>query len=101
MWLGTLLYLIYAFIVYAVAVHLNYLFLVYVAVLGLSAWAVIFTVSQVRGGGIRYPQGRSRTVAAGVIITTGVLFAGLWLSELVPALLRARCRRASPRPGCG
>ena len=86
-WLGTLLYLIYAFIVYAVAVHLNYLFLVYVAVLGLSAWAVIFTVSQVRGGGIRYPQGRSRTVAAGVIITTGVMFAGLWLSELVPALL--------------
>ena len=86
-WLGTLLYLIYAFIVYAVAVHLNYLFLVDVAVLGLSAWAVIFTVSQVRGGGIRYPRGRSRTVAAGVIITTGVMFAGLWLSELVPALL--------------
>ena len=41
-WLGALLYLIYAFIVYAVAVHLNYLFLVYVAVLGLSAWGVIF-----------------------------------------------------------
>ena len=36
-WLGTLLYLVYAFVVYAVAVHLNHLFLVYVAVLGLSA----------------------------------------------------------------
>jgi hypothetical protein len=46
--------------VYAVAVHLNYLFLVYVAVLGLSAWG------------------------------TGVLFAGLWLSELVPALLMGK-----------
>ena len=86
-WLGALLYLIYAFIVYAVAVHLNYLFLVYVAVLGLSAWAVIFNVNDVRGSGIRYPQGRSRTVAASVIIATGVMFAGLWLSELVPALL--------------
>lgn len=86
-WLGTLLYLIYAFIVYAVAVHLNYLFLVYVAVLGLSAWAVIFNVNDVRGGGFRYPRGRPRTFAAWVMITTGVLFAGLWLSELVPALL--------------
>lgn len=86
-WLGTLLYLVYAFIVYAVAVHLNYLFLVYVGVLGLSAWAVIFTVADVRGGSTGYPQGRSRTVAAWVIIATGVMFAGLWLSELVPALL--------------
>ena len=32
-WLGTLLYLIYAYLVYAMAVHLNALFLVYVAVL--------------------------------------------------------------------
>lgn len=86
-WLGTLLYLVYAFVVYAVAVHLNRLFLVYVAVLGLSAWAVIFTVGHVRGGVTRYPQGRPRTVAAWVIIATGVMFAGLWLSELVPALL--------------
>ncbi len=89
-WLGTLLYLVYAFIVYAVAVHLNYLFLVYVAVLGLSAWAVIFTMNRVRGEGIQFPRGRSRTVAAWVMITTGVLFAGLWLSELVPALLMGK-----------
>lgn len=86
-WLGALLYLIYAFVVYAVAVHLNYLFLVYVAVLGLSAWAVIFHVNDLRDGNILFPQGRPRTVAAWVLIATGVLFAGLWLSELVPALL--------------
>lgn len=86
-WLGTLLYLIYAFVVYAMAVHLNYLFLVYVAVLGLSAWAVIFHANQVRSGDLQYPQGRSSTVAAWVLISTGVLFAGLWLSELVPALV--------------
>lgn len=86
-WLGTLLYLIYAFIVYSVAVHLNYLFLVYVAVLGLSAWIVVFHVNDVRRAGITFPLGRPRTLAASVIIATGVLFAGLWLSELVPALL--------------
>ncbi|KAB7745460.1 hypothetical protein GA707_05910 [Nostocoides sp. F2B08] len=86
-WLGTLMYLIYAFIVYAMAVHLNYLFLVYVAVLGLSAWAVIFHVSDVRDRTTAYPPGRPRTVAAWVLILTGVLFAALWLGELVPALV--------------
>lgn len=86
-WIGALLYLVYAFVIYAMAVHLNYLFLVYVAVVGLSAWGVIFHVNDVRREGIRYPQGRSRMVAALVIIATGVMFAGLWLGELVPALL--------------
>lgn len=86
-WLGTLLYLIYAFVVYAVAVHLNYLFLVYVAVLGLSAWGVVFHVGGLRAGDVQHPRGRRRTVAAWVLIVTGVMFAALWLSELVPALL--------------
>ena len=86
-WLGTLLYLVYAFIVYAMAVHLNYLFLVYVAVLGLSAWLLIFHLNHWRRQGLRFPSGRARTVAAWVIIVIGVLFAGLWLSELVPALV--------------
>jgi hypothetical protein len=86
-WLGVLLYLVYAFVVYAMAVHLNYLFLVYVAVLGLSAWGVIFHVSDLRARTTAYPIGRPRTVAAWVLGVTGVAFATLWLSELVPALL--------------
>lgn len=86
-WLGTLLYVIYAFILYAVAVHLNALFLVYVAVLGLSAWAIVFHVGPLRRRNILFPYGPARTAAACVILTTGVLFAVLWLSELVPALL--------------
>ena len=86
-WLGTVLYLVYAFVVYAVAVHFNYLFLVYVAVLGLSAWAVILHGNRLRGADVQYPLGRRLKVAAGVIIGIGVLFAGLWLSELVPALI--------------
>jgi hypothetical protein len=86
-WLGTLLYLIYAFIVYAVAVHLNALFLVYVAVLGISAWTVIFHVGPLRRATVQHPDGPTRTAAAWVLIATGALFAGLWLSELVPALI--------------
>ncbi|USQ75638.1 hypothetical protein [Ornithinimicrobium cryptoxanthini] len=87
LWLGTLLYLIYAFTIYAMAIHLNYLFLLYVAVLGLSSWAVVTHVGPVRRGALSYPTGRVRTVAAWTLIVTGVLFAALWLSELVPALV--------------
>lgn len=86
-WLGTLLYLIYAFVVYAMAVHFNYLFGVYVAVLGLSAWAVLFHVNGLRDGGVPQPPEPGRIVAAWILIATGALFAGLWLSELSPALL--------------
>lgn len=86
-WLGVLLYLIYAFIVYAVAVHLNHLFLIYVAVLGLSAWTVLFNVAHLRREAVLHGKDRSLKVAAWVLIATGVLFASLWLSELVPALL--------------
>lgn len=86
-WLGTLLYLLYAFVVYVMAVHLNALFLVYVAVLGISAWTVIFHVGPLRRAPVRHPDGPPRTAAAWVLIATGALFAGLWLSELVPALI--------------
>lgn len=86
-WLGTLMYLVYAFIVYAMAVHLNHLFLVYVAVLGLCAWSIIFGFGPLGRQDVGYPTGRVRPAAAWVIIGTGALFAALWLSELVPALV--------------
>ncbi|WP_122261359.1 hypothetical protein [Ornithinimicrobium cerasi] len=84
-WLGALLYLVYAFVVYAMAVHLNYLFLAYVAVLGLSAWALVVHVGPLRSGGFDFPHRTWTRVAAGVSVGTGVLFAALWLGELVPA----------------
>jgi hypothetical protein len=89
-WLGALLYLVYAFIVYAMAVHLNDLFLVYVAVLGLSAWALIFNADNLRHRGIAAPIERPRPFAGWVLIATGTLFAGLWLSELLPALVTGK-----------
>ena len=89
-WLGTLTYLVYAFIVYAFAVHFTALFPVYVAVLGLSAWSIIFHVDGLRSPAPRYPAGRWRTAAAIFLVSTGLLFAALWLAELVPALVRGQ-----------
>jgi hypothetical protein len=98
-WLGTLLYLVYAFTVYAMAVHLNGLFLVYVGVLGLSAWALLLRTGELRQGGGVTRRGPPRTVAAWVLITTGVLFAGLWLGEIVPALVADEVPRSLAEAG--
>ena len=43
-WSGVLLYLIYAYVIYAFDVHFNRLFLVYVAILGLSFYALVGSV---------------------------------------------------------
>ena len=87
-WLGALLYLVYAYVIYAMAVHFNHLFLVYVAVLGLSSWAVLLTTNRVRAHDVRV---RARVGAgvpkwpAVVAVAIGVLFALMWLAEVVPA----------------
>ena len=86
-WLGTLLYLVYAYIVYAMAVHFSGLFLVYVAALGLSSYAVIFSVNGLRDDNEDLAQPSARKLAGYTSIAIGVLFGVLWLSELVPATL--------------
>jgi hypothetical protein len=84
-WLGTLLYLAYAYVVYSMAVHFNELFLVYVAVLGLSAYAAMFSLPALRAADATYPPPRARTLAGCTSIGIGVLFGALWLGELLPA----------------
>ena len=86
-WLGTLFYLVYAYVIYSMAVHFNALFLVYVACLGLASYAVLFTVNGLRADSATYPQPASRRVAGYTCICIGVLFGLLWLSELIPATL--------------
>lgn len=86
-WLGTLLYLVYAYTVYSMAVHLNQLFLVYVAALGSSAYAVMLTVPGLRVENEEFSQPAARAFAGYTSIAIGVLFGALWLSELIPATL--------------
>ena len=83
-WMGTLLYLLYAYIVYAFAVHFGRLFLVYVAILGLVFFTLVIALSARERTSV-HPSGLARQFAAWVLIGTGALFALLWLSELVPA----------------
>lgn len=98
LWIGTLFYFLYAFAVYAFAVHFSRLFAAYVAVLGLVFWTLVAALSG-RPRPLASPAGRARTFAACVLIGTGALFALLWLSELVPATVSGEPPRSLEAAG--
>ena len=88
-WLGTLTYLVYAFVIYAFAVQHNPLFLLYVAGLGCSLWAVIG--GMVTTDWIAIQPGVSAAAPVKVVslflIVLAALFSLVWLGDEVPALL--------------
>jgi hypothetical protein len=87
-WMGTLLFLIYNFVIYAFDVHFNGLFLVYCAVLGLSFYALLASLKFISISEIaaRYgPRAPARTVAV-MFLLLASFFAFLWFREIIPAL---------------
>lgn len=98
-WVGTLLYLVYAFIIYGLAVHFNNLFIAYVAILGLSSYAIIFNIQHIRQIQVNYPD--ARKLAGYTLIALGVLFGCLWLSEIIPALLQGKVPQGIIDAGLG
>ena len=89
-WLGTVVYTAYAFAIYVFAVHFGPLFLLYVAVFGLAAWALIGGLGsvdphQVRRSFTTTPLSR---FASSLLAITAVVFALLWLSEDLPAMVQ-------------
>jgi hypothetical protein len=85
LWAGSLLYLIYAFAIYAVALHFGALFLPYLSVLGLSSFSLAFGIRGRRHD--VYLAGRSRTGGSWVLIVIGTVFGLLWLSSIIPSLV--------------
>ena len=87
-WVGTLLYFLYAYIVYSLAVHFNDLFLVYVTILGLTSYALVFSIDRLRSYDATFPGSPVRKLAGYTLAAIGGLFALLWLSEVVPAAIQ-------------
>lgn len=88
-WLGVLVYLVYTYVIYAFQVRFNSLFLVYVALLGCSLYALIgglvttqFEVVRSRFTG-RTPIGLASIFLGAV----AGLFYLAWLAETLPAVL--------------
>jgi hypothetical protein len=88
-WMGTLIFLLYNFAIYAMAVHFNALFLVYCGALGFSFYALLGSLPSLSPSEIAStygPRAPVKTMAA-VLFLIAVVFAALWLREIIPALL--------------
>lgn len=87
---GALIYCVYSYLFYAFAVHFNTLFLVYCAALGLSTFALVALGLGLARGDARalYDERLPRRLVGGTLVGLAALFAAMWLSEVIPALLR-------------
>jgi hypothetical protein len=88
-WLGGIGYLVYSYVTYAFAIRYNALFLVYVALLGCSLYALIGGLAATDQAGIQAhftPSTPVRGVSLYLAVVV-VLFYLKWLSEIGPALL--------------
>jgi hypothetical protein len=91
-WMGVLLALIYSYVIYAFAVHFNSLFLVYVAILGLSFYALVVSLIHVHLDSLQ-PYFAANTKARAVsvfLLVLAILFYLQWLSEDIPALVAGK-----------
>lgn len=87
-WLGTLGFTVYNYAIYTFAIPFGPLFLLWVAILGLSTYALIGgLVSLDRTIAGRFSSRRTLRVVGWTLIVLAVLFGLLWLQEDVPALL--------------
>lgn len=87
-WLGLLLYLIYSYVLYSFFIHFGPLFLVYVAILGLSFYSFIGSLIsldwQIIG---RNFVNVSVKAASRLLLIVGIMFYALWSSDIIRALI--------------
>ena len=89
LWLGTLLFTAYNYVIYTVGVPFGPLFLLWVGVLALSIFALLGGAACINRDEllVTYRSGRAALVSAWALIVIALMFGALWLSEDVPALL--------------
>lgn len=88
-WLGGLVYVVYTYASYAFGIRFNPLFLIYLALLGCSTYALIGGLVTTDWAGIKAGFTERTPVRAVSIFLLGIagLFYLMWLSEAVPASL--------------
>jgi hypothetical protein len=84
---GALVYTAYSYAIYAFDVHFNALFLVYCAALGLPVYALVALAPDLRDASTWFARRPPRRLAGGLAMAGASVFALLWLSQIVPALL--------------
>ena len=92
LWLGVLTFTIYNYVIYTFSVPFGPLLPVWIAVFGLSLYALIGGVVSTNHRIVQqaYTSVRAARATGWLLIITGVLFAILWLSEDIPAWLAGK-----------
>jgi hypothetical protein len=87
-WLGALMFTVYNYVIYSVAIHFGPLFLLWVAVLGLSTYALLGSLITVEPAAVQANlHDGGRRLAGWFLIVAAALFALLWLSDIIRALV--------------
>lgn len=85
-WAGTLIYIIYTYIIYCFNIHFNFLFIFYCVILSLSFYALIlFLTKQAKIIFFNYPL-KTLKISAIYFIITAIIFLALWLSDIIFAI---------------
>jgi hypothetical protein len=110
-WLGILIYSVYSYAISAFDVRFNALFLVYVAVLGLSIYALIGGLTAVDPVRVKAAFGQMVPIRSTwiVLVVVALMFYVQWLSEDLPAILEGKTPQSlidgwsadEPRPRTG
>lgn len=86
---GTVLYILYSFVIYALGIHFNSLFLVYCLILGLSLYAFVLIVIEMSKMDVKSwfgPKIPVRLIGIYLMVISAMFYL-LWLKDVVPALL--------------
>ncbi len=89
-WIGVLLSLLYPYVIYAFDIHFNSLFLVYVALVGLSFYTLVDGIIRLHLDKSYFAANNRARVVSVFLMVVAVLFYFLWLSEDIPALLTGK-----------
>jgi cytochrome b561 len=86
-WGGSVLYLLYTFVIYCFDVHFNNLFVCYCVILGLLFYSAIYFLVQL----IKHPSSTTQFYAVHKItgiffVSISILFYFLWLGEIIPSI---------------
>lgn len=86
---GILLYLIYTFLLYTFAMHFNRMFLVYVGILGTSFYCLAGIIYSLDMKNLQewFKESQSFNAAVWFLCIMAGLFAILWLSSILPAVI--------------
>jgi hypothetical protein len=90
-WLGCLAFTAYSYAIYAFSIHFGPLFLAWLAVLGLSFYALLGSLTTVDTTVVaRWFGNREMPVTGWTLIIAAAAFGLLWLSGILPDLLAGR-----------